>query len=86
MKLKCECCGFEQEFTDGEEAFDKGWDAPPHFTGYVACDLCPATFVIFGEQHRHAKAHEQWAREGRPEEFGMEEFIEALERDFGNVL
>lgn len=44
MKLKCECCGFEQEFKDGEEAFQAGWDAPPHFSQYVSCNLCPGSW------------------------------------------
>ena len=56
MKLKCMCCQFEQEFAGAEEAFDAGWDAPPHFTGIVCCDLCPASFVVMGCTHEHAAA------------------------------
>ena len=67
MKLKCECCGIENEFVDGEDAFQKGWDAPPHFTQAVTCDLCPAICVILGKSHK--MAHDLWAKEGRPEEF-----------------
>jgi hypothetical protein len=37
----------------------------------VCCDLCPASFVVLGETHKHAKAHDKWAREGRPAEFEM---------------
>lgn len=69
MKLKCQCCGFEQEFKDGEEAFRAGWDAPPYFTGYVACNLCPGSWVVFGETAKHAAAHARWEQEGRPAEF-----------------
>lgn len=67
MKLKCDCCGFEQEFTDGEAAFEAGWDAPPHFTGFVCCHLCPAVCVVLGMPHN--KAHALWKHEGRPEEW-----------------
>jgi hypothetical protein len=56
MKLKCQCCGHEREFKDGEEAFQAGWDAPPHFTGYVCCELCPGSWVVLGETHRHQAA------------------------------
>jgi hypothetical protein len=69
MTLTCMCCGFTQEFIDGEEAFETGWDAPPHFSGYVACDLCPGSFVVLGITHQHDKAHECWAKFGRPSEF-----------------
>ncbi len=69
MKLKCQCCGFEAEFADGEAAFQAGWDAPPYFSGVICCHLCPASFIVLGETHRHAKAHEQWKTQGRPEEF-----------------
>jgi hypothetical protein len=67
IKLKCQCCGIEREFADAEEAFVAGWDAPPHFTGYVACDLCPAVCVLFGAGH--IQAHALWAKQGRPAEF-----------------
>ncbi len=67
MKLACQCCGFEREFEDGEEAFQAGWDAPPYFTVYVGCDLCPMTCLL-GERS-HAKAHALWAKEGRPKTF-----------------
>jgi len=68
MKFKCQCCGFEQEFANGEEAFENGWDAPPHFTGYVCCDLCPAVCIVLGLSH--TKAHAFWAKHGRPPDFG----------------
>jgi len=48
MKLKCQCCGFEQQFDSQEAAFQAGWDAPPHFTGYVACNLCPGACLVMG--------------------------------------
>ena len=73
MKLKCQCCGFEATFQDGEAAFVAGWDAPPHFTGYVCCDLCPGSFVVLGITHRHAAAHEHWKQVGRPAEFEIPE-------------
>ena len=77
MKLRCECCDFEQDFVDGQAAFDAGWDAPPWFTGYVCCDLCPGSFVVIarkevndlGITHQHEKAHKIWAIEGRPRQF-----------------
>lgn len=67
MILKCQCCGIESDFADGEAAFRAGWDAPPHFTGYVCCDLCPAVCIVLGAGH--AKAHADWAANGRPETF-----------------
>lgn len=71
MKLKCECCGFEKEFQDGEEAFQAGWDAPPHFTGYVSCDLCPGAWIVLGQTEKHAEAHKKWAQGGRPADFRL---------------
>lgn len=70
MKLKCQCCGFEREFENPEVAFEAGWDAPPHFTGYIACHLCPAVCIVLNLGHE--KAHALWEREGRPEEFTVE--------------
>lgn len=67
LKLKCECCGFEREFENGEEAFEAGWDAPPHFTQVVTCDLCPASGLVCGVGHH--KAHQYWKQHGRPKEF-----------------
>ena len=73
IKLTCECCGYTQEFIDGEEAFQVGWDAPPHFTGYVCCDLCPGSFVVLGITERHEHAQQCWAIYGRPKEFEIPE-------------
>ena len=73
MLLTCECCGFSAEFVDGEEAFQAGWDSPPHFTGYVCCNLCPGSFVVLGCTQRHTEAHERWKTEGRPKEFQIPE-------------
>lgn len=80
MKLKCQCCGIERDFADGEDAFREGWDAPPHFTGYVACNLCPAGCVVLGKSH--TKAHALWAKEGRPKEFSFETCVS--DEDWGN--
>lgn len=68
MKLKCQCCGHEQEFADVEDAFSNGWDAPPYFS-FVACDLCPAVCITHGK--RHTKAHARWEKEGRPSGFSV---------------
>lgn len=67
MEYTCQCCGISKEFADGEEAFDAGWDCPPHFTGYISCDLCPAAGIVL--HIPHAKAHAYWAEHGRPAEF-----------------
>lgn len=69
ISLTCQCCHHIQEFVDSEAAFKAGWDAPPHFTGYVACDLCPGAFVVMGITANHTVAHEQWKQHGRPTEF-----------------
>lgn len=69
IKLKCQCCGFEQEFADDEAVFDAGWDAPPLFP-YVSCDLCPGVCIILGAGH--TLAHAIWEREGRPKSFSVE--------------
>ncbi len=69
MKLKCQCCGFEQEFDSQEAAFQAGWDAPPHFTGYVTCNLCPGVCIVMGLSH--AKAHDHWQKYGRPMDFNL---------------
>lgn len=73
MNLKCQCCHFEKTFADGEEAFQAGWDAPPYFTGYVCCDLCPGSFVVMGCTEKHNKAHMKWQVDGRPSEFEIPE-------------
>ena len=69
MILKCDCCSFEQEFKDGEEAFQAGWDAPPHFTGYIACNLCPAVCIVLNLPH--TKAHSYFSKCERPAEFNQ---------------
>jgi hypothetical protein len=69
MIFKCQCCGFEKEFRDGEEAFAAGWDSPPYFTGYVSCNLCPGSFVVTGTTYLHARDHQLWKDNGRPSEF-----------------
>lgn len=67
--LTCECCGHTEELT-GKEAFDQGWDAPPHFTQVVCCPLCLSAPLVLGEGNaKHARAHERWEREGRPASF-----------------
>lgn len=70
MILKCQCCGVEAEFEDTEEAFSKGWDAPPHFS-YVCCNICPGVCVAL--RAPHTKAHAYWAKHGRPGEFTLAE-------------
>lgn len=69
MEFVCECCRFKQEFEDEEAAFRAGWDAPPHFSSYVSCNLCPGSFVVLGKTHLHKSDHERWAKSGRPAEF-----------------
>lgn len=69
MIFQCQCCGIQQDFVDGGAAFAAGWDAPPHFTGYICCDLCPAVCVVSGMSHQ--RAHAIWARDGRPAEFSV---------------
>lgn len=73
--LTCECCGFVQQFKDGEEAFEAGWDAPPHFTQFIVCSLCPTAGIVLSmsagnaKDSMHKKAHAHWRDHGRPEEF-----------------
>ena len=71
ITLKCQCCGIEREFTDGDEAFAEGWDAPPHFSQYICCELCPAVCIILGESHDIA--HARWREKGRPADFSVAE-------------
>jgi hypothetical protein len=78
MNLKCQCCGVEKDFPDGEAAYRAGWDAPPHFTTHVCCDLCPAVCVVL--RASHAKAHALWEKEGRPSEFTVAKC--GTDRDF----
>ena len=66
MTLTCACCKFTRTFENGEEAFADGWDCPPHSTGYVCCNLCPATYVVMNMTHKHAAEHERWEKRGRP--------------------
>ena len=81
MRLKCQCCGFEEEFSNPAVAFDRGWDAPPNFTAHVCCPLCPAVCVTLGLSHK--KAHELWAKEGRPAEWTVAKC--GTDKDFGNT-
>jgi len=69
LTLKCQCCGFEQDFSDAEEAFHAGWDAPPHFN-LTCCDLCPASIYLYEGSKGHEEIHERWKREGRPQSDG----------------
>jgi hypothetical protein len=75
ITLTCECCGFSQQFKDTNEAFRAGWDAPPHFTQVICCDLCPSSGIVLStmqgkpKDSMHQKAHAHWREHGRPEEF-----------------
>jgi len=69
VRLTCACCGFTKVFSNDREAFDLGWDGPPYFTGYVACDLCPGSFIVLGKTHLHDADHKRWAQSGRPDRF-----------------
>lgn len=80
MKLTCDCCGFEHVFADAEEAFQAGWDTPPHFSGYIACNLCPASYIVLGQTKKHAVIHAQWKRDGRPAEFSQETCVAEEDR------
>lgn len=68
IKVKCLCCGIVGEFKDAEEAFNKGWDAPPHFT-LEFCNLCPASLYVLGKSHEIV--HKYWEDTGRPENFSV---------------
>ena len=67
----CLCCGISQDFKDAEEAFNSGWDTPPHFTGYACCNLCPGSFVVLGVTEKHEPDHKRWEQSGRPETFSV---------------
>lgn len=67
MIYRCDCCKFEQEFSTPDDAFRAGWDAPPHFNGFVCCNLCPAVCVVLGLSH--TIAHEFWKDHGRTDQF-----------------
>ncbi len=86
MNLTCDCCGFTAEFVDLEAAFQTGWDAPPHFTGYVACNLCPGSMVVLGQTAKHASVHARWEREGRPMVFDQETCLAPEDRVPEDVL
>ena len=66
IKLTCDCCNFSQEFKDGQEAFEKGWDAPPYFSQYISCNLCPGSFIVLGKTSLHNAEHKRWEEKGRP--------------------
>lgn len=65
ISLTCQCCGQDRAFNSAEQAYEEGWDAPPHFT-IIACDLCPASLIALEQKHKHTPAHERWAKDGRP--------------------
>ena len=67
MLLRCQCCQWEEDL-DPEEAFQLGWDAPPHFS-HVCCPICPAVCVVLGKTHK--KAHALWEVIGRPADFEL---------------
>jgi hypothetical protein len=66
IALKCQCYGIEDSM-GAEEAFEAGWDAPPHFTQVMCCPLCPSVAVL--GLIDHSAAHERWEKEGRPATF-----------------
>lgn len=71
VTLKCECCGFEEEFESEDAAFEKGWDVKSHLPSWpVSCDLCPGVCAMGLEDH--SAAHARWEVEGRPAEFELE--------------
>lgn len=78
MRLKCECCGFEADL-EPNAAYQAGWDAPPYFTMVTTCPLCPSAHVLHGDTWRHAAAHAQWERTGRPAEFDAESIDQSPE-------
>lgn len=67
VHLVCDCCGYAQEFRDADDAFSAGWDGPPDFSGYIACDLCPGSLIVLGQTERHDAVHQRWIVAGRPE-------------------
>lgn len=69
IKLKCQCCGIEREFETAQGAFKAGWDGPGYFSTHVTCELCPAVCIVLGAGH--TKAHEHWAKHGRPPTFNQ---------------
>lgn len=86
LELTCGCCGITQEFENGEEAFEAGWDAPPHFTGYIACNLCPAAFIVMRQTVKHDSVHAQWDRDGRPSEFSQATCLAPEDRVSENII
>lgn len=66
IDLTCQCCGIKDRM-GAEDAFQAGWDAPPHFTQVMCCPLCPSVAVL--GLLDHSAAHERWEKEGRPETF-----------------
>lgn len=81
VELTCDCCGHTETFSGLDAAFEAGWDAPPFFTGYVGCNLCPGAFIVMGiAEEKHGEVHERWKREGRPEEFSQETCVRAEDR------
>ncbi len=56
VKLKCEGCGVEAEFSSTKEAFEAGWDCQPMFTGVITCPNCPSAPILL--RNRQADAGE----------------------------
>ena len=48
--LVCEGCGIVGTFKDADEAFNLGWDGPPHFTQFVTCPNCSIADVMKKQQ------------------------------------
>lgn len=46
LKLTCEGCGTVAVFTSADQAFNEGWDCPPHFTQVVTCDKCSSADIL----------------------------------------
>ena len=85
MKLKCQCCEYEEEFGDEEEAFEAGWDCLPYFSTHVCCPLCPAVCIVMG--HSHNKAHANWDQHGRPLVFNQQCLIDQnWNDDFDQII
>lgn len=46
LHLKCEGCGTEATFVHADQAFNEGWDCPPHFTQIVTCPKCSSAEIL----------------------------------------
>lgn len=52
--IVCEGCHIIGEFDTPDDAFNAGWDAPPHFTVVTCCPDCSASEILIARSRQRS--------------------------------